>query len=95
MGFLGLFLATNLPGLTPERIDPKGRATLCDLEVVRPTRGGVVLGISLNQVSDIGSVPTTLSATDCKSSSKSAASISSINSKACSQISGEVGSVIL
>ena len=35
MGFLGLFLAANLPGLIPERIDPKGRATLCDLEVVR------------------------------------------------------------
>ena len=97
MGFLGLFLAMNLPGLIPERIDPKGRATLCDLEVVRPTRGGVVLGISLNNVSGIGSAPVTLSATDCKSSSKSVASISSINSKACSKTSGEVfsyGSVI-
>ena len=97
MGFLGLFLAMKFPGLIPERIDPKGRATLCDLEVVRPTRGGVVLGISLNRVSDRGSVPTTLSATDCKSSSKSAASISSINSKACSKTSGDVvlyGSVI-
>ena len=97
MGFLGRFLAMNFPGLIPERIDPKGRATLCDLEVVRPTRGGVFLGISLNRVSDRGSVPTTLSATDCKSSSKSAASISSINSKACSKTSGDVfsyGSVI-
>ena len=42
MGFLGLFLAMNFPGLIPERIDPNGRATLCHLDVVRPIHGMVL-----------------------------------------------------